>query len=141
MRPGPAAACLVPLFVAATIACPPRAPGAKGPAATAPAPTRPLPEPPPEITPQSAAGDRGAIQREIGRARTIIAALKDRALTAEQRDQVDSGTAFIDQAEQALRDGDLDQAAVLARKGLALLEQVDKDTKPAAAADAASQRR
>ena len=120
---------LVALALGSALACSHRATvesrSRQTPASPSPAPRAP------EVTPQSPAAEPQATRDVLARARAILAQVKDRPLSAEQRDQVDSGAAFIDQAEAALGDGDPNRAAVLADKALALLQQVDEATRPA----------
>jgi len=122
---------VVLLCLGGSTGCPQPSRTVKKPRDTTPGQTPPAPPRAPEVTPQSPSAAPETTRSNLAQARGLLAALRDRPLSGEQRSQVDSGEAFIEQADAALRDGDQDRAATLADKALALLQQIDKDTRPA----------
>jgi hypothetical protein len=62
------------------------------------------------------------MQEAILRARELVAALGDVALTPEQRVNLESAASFVSNAEEAIEEGDVPRASTLAEKALTLLE-------------------
>jgi hypothetical protein len=91
----------------------------------------PPPEPPPtpdphepRLTEGSDSPEVRSIRNKLARADAILNILGRQSLTAVQREQASQARAFVNQAREALQDGDYRRAAVLADKGLILAEDV-----------------
>jgi hypothetical protein len=89
----------------------------------------PPPEPPPPDPREPRLTDADSpevlsISDKLTRTEVILAVLRRRSLTAEQREQAATARTFVNQARRALEDGDYRRAAVLADKGLILAEDV-----------------
>jgi hypothetical protein len=66
-----------------------------------------------------------SLRDDLWEAQRLSAELIDRKLTSEQRAQVESGRAFLDDAREALRLQDLERAGVLLEKCLVLFRDAE----------------
>lgn len=116
--------------------------GGEGPASAAPAAqprersetdartTPPAQRQAPPDSPPVDNGTAAALRGRIALARELVAVLAGRELSAAQRLNADTATAFLAQAERALTEGDPPRAELLAEKGTILLEDVERATRP-----------
>lgn len=91
----------------------------------------PPPEPPPppdphepRLTEGSDSPEVRSIRNKLAHADAILNILERQSLTIEQREQAASARVFVNQAREALQEGDYRRASVLADKGLILAEDV-----------------
>jgi hypothetical protein len=91
------------------------------------------PDEPRRAPPKLPAVDNGAaaaIRGRIALARELVGALAGRELSDAQRLNADTASAFLDQADRALTEGDPARAVLLTDKGTILLEAVERATRP-----------
>lgn len=68
------------------------------------------------------------VQSTLAQVEQLLGTLAERTLTDPQREERNAGSAFVGQARGALQSGELDRAAVLAGKALALIENLVRVT-------------
>jgi outer membrane biosynthesis protein TonB len=89
----------------------------------------PEPQPPPDpheprLTEGSDSPEVRSIRNKLARTVAILNIVEKQLLTKEQIEQAASARAFVNQAQEALEEGDYRRAAVLADKGLILAQDV-----------------
>jgi hypothetical protein len=91
-----------------------------------PPPDPPIPPDPhePRLTEGSDSPEVRSIRNKLARTIAILNIVERQSLTKEEKEQAASARAFVDQAREALEEGDYRRAAVLADKGLILAEDV-----------------
>lgn len=101
--------------------------------APAPPPPEPAPpvQPPPAPSPRLAPGkdDPATIQDKIRRTETLLSSVRERVLTAQQREQAEAAGGFVAQAKDAMGEGEWRRAAVLADKAFILAEDVERGSR------------
>lgn len=109
----------------------PTEPPAETPTHSAPAsaepsePAKPRPAEAPTPTLLSDEGlSRDLILARLLRGRELLDSMSGRSLDAEQRRQIEIGTGFLEEADEALDQEDLGRADVLSEKALVLIEDV-----------------
>jgi len=98
-----------------------------------PAPSKPAPEPPPEppSTQLAGGGDRNPEwTSKIDRAGDLLGSVAGRPLSESQRSQIMAARGFVAQARRAFDEGDERRALVLVDKGLILVEDVERASRP-----------
>jgi hypothetical protein len=104
------------------------------PAHPAPAP-RPAPAPPPEepatprLLPEGGDPERLRVEQALDRVDDLVESVRARALTDQQREQVDAVDGFARQAREALAESELERAGILAEKARILIENVERESR------------
>lgn len=93
------------------------------PEATAPAPVVP-PAPAPQLRPVESAANEGSVRVTIDRTRQILSTIDYRKLSAERRKAYDDAKKFADQADDALKQGNVVFAQGVAGKAETLAKEL-----------------